>query len=409
MNPFATLLIAVRALLRNKMRSFLTTLGVVIGVGAVIAMVAIGEGAKASVSAQFAAMGTDLLIVTSGSSTQSGARGGSGSAPTLTWDDVKAIKAQLRSVRYVAPNLRATAQLVSEEQNWSTSVTGTNDEYFLVRNWAMQRGHDFSQSDVETGNKVVVLGKTVADSLFGPDTDPVGQVVRIKNTPFVVVGVAATKGQSPTGQDYDDGAFIPYSTFQAKIQGGLSKFMAGALFVGADPVVGTGAAQRDIGELLRERHQLRSGVEDDFSIRNLAEMASAQEEGTRTMTTLLASIAAVSLLVGGIGIMNIMLVSVTERTREIGVRMAVGAKPRHILAQFLVEALTLSLLGGLLGVILGTVSARQLADSFGWTMIIRPDVVIIAVGFSALVGVVFGLYPAHKASRLDPIQALRFE
>jgi putative ABC transport system permease protein len=409
MNPFATLLIAVRALLRNKMRSFLTTLGVVIGVGAVIAMVAIGEGAKASVSAQFAAMGTDLLIVTSGSSTQSGARGGSGSAPTITWDDVKAIKAQLRSVRYVAPNLRATAQLVSEEQNWSTSVTGTNDEYFMVRNWPMQRGHGFSQSDVETGNKVVVLGKTVADSLFGQDTDPVGQVVRIKNTPFVVVGVAATKGQSPTGQDYDDGAFIPYSTFQAKIQGGLSKFMAGALFVGAEPAVGTAAAQRDIGELLRERHQLRSGVDDDFSIRNLAEMASAQEEGARTMTTLLASIAAVSLLVGGIGIMNIMLVSVTERTREIGVRMAVGAKPRHILAQFLVEALTLSLLGGLLGVILGTLSARQLADSFGWTMIIRPDVVIIAVGFSALVGVVFGLYPAHKASRLDPIQALRFE
>jgi putative ABC transport system permease protein len=408
-NPFATLLIAVRALLRNKMRSFLTTLGVVIGVGAVIAMVAIGEGAKANVSAQFAAMGTDLLIVTSGSSTQSGARGGSGSAPTITWEDVKALRAQLRSVRYVAPNLRSTAQLVSDEQNWSTNVTGTNEEYFLIRNWPTQRGAPFSQSDVETGNKVVVLGKTVADNLFGPDTDPVGQLVRIKNTPFVVVGVAASKGQSPTGQDYDDGAFIPYTTFQAKIQGGLSKFVAGSLFVGADPAVGTSAAQRDIGELLRERHQLRSGAEDDFSIRNLAEMASAQEEGTRTMTTLLASIAAVSLLVGGIGIMNIMLVSVTERTREIGVRMAVGAKPRHILAQFLVEALTLSLLGGLLGVILGTVSARQLADSFGWTMIIRPDVVIIAVGFSALVGVVFGLYPAHKASRLDPIQALRFE
>ena len=409
MNPFSTLLIACRALLRNKMRSFLTTLGVVIGVGAVIAMVAIGEGAKANVSAQFAAMGTDLLIVTSGSSTQSGARGGSGSAPTITWDDVKAIKTQLRSVRYVAPNLRATAQLVSDEQNWSTSVTGTNDEYFLVRNWSMQKGHGFSQSDVETGNKVVVLGKTVADNLFGLDAEPVGQVVRIKNTPFVVVGVAATKGQSPTGQDYDDGAFIPYSTFQAKVQGGLSKFMAGALFVGADPAVGTTAAQRDISELLRERHQLRQGADDDFTIRNLAEMASAQEEGTRTMTTLLASIAAVSLLVGGIGIMNIMLVSVTERTREIGVRMAVGAKPRHILAQFLVEALTLSLLGGLLGVVLGTLSARQLADSFGWTMIIRPDVVALAVSFSALVGVVFGLYPAHKASRLDPIQALRFE
>src|SRR5687767_1494234 len=200
MNHFATLLIAVRALLRNKMRSFLATLGVVIGVGAVIAMVAIGEGAKANVSAQFAAMGTDLLIVTSGSSTQSGARGGSGSAPTITWEDVKALRAQLRSVRYVAPNLRSTAQLVSDEQNWSTNVTGTNEEYFLIRNWPTQRGAPFSQSDVETGNKVVVLGKTVADNLFGPDTDPVGQLVRIKNTPFVVVGVAASKGQSPTGQ-----------------------------------------------------------------------------------------------------------------------------------------------------------------------------------------------------------------
>jgi putative ABC transport system permease protein len=409
MNPLVTLLIAVRALLRNKLRSFLTTLGVVIGVGAVIAMVAIGEGAKANVAAQFAAMGTDLLIVTSGSSSSGGARGGSGSAPTITWEDVKAIGSQLKSVRYVAPNLRSSAQLVSEEQNWSTNVTGTNAEYFTIRNWPAMRGHVLSPGDVETGTKVVVLGKTTAEKLFGPDTDPIGQIVRIKNTPFEVVGIAAAKGQSPQGQDYDDAAFVPYTTFQAKIQGGLSKFVSGSLFVGADPSLGTTTAQREITELLRERHQIRRGGDDDFSIRNLAEMASAQEEGTKTMTTLLASIAAVSLLVGGIGIMNIMLVSVTERTREIGVRMAVGAKPRHILAQFLVESLTLSLLGGLLGVALGTLAARQLASSFGWTMLIRPDVVVVAVGFSALVGVVFGLYPAHKASRLDPIQALRFE
>jgi len=409
MNPLQTLHIAVRALLRNKMRSFLTTLGVVIGVGAVIAMVAIGEGAKANVAAQFAAMGTDLLIVTSGSSSSGGARGGSGSAPTLTWEDVEAIRSQVRSVRYVAPNLRSSAQVVSEEQNWSTSVIGTTPEYFSIRNWAASQGAMFTQSDIDGGTKVVVLGKTVADQLFGPGTNPMGQIVRIKNTPFEVVGVAAAKGQSAQGQDYDDVAFVPSSTFQAKIQGGLQKFVNGSLFVGADPALGTAAAQRDITELLRERHQIRRGADDDFSIRNLAEMASAQQEGTQTMTTLLASIAAVSLLVGGIGIMNIMLVSVTERTREIGVRMAIGAKPRHILAQFLVESLSLSLLGGLLGVVLGTLAAQQLSSRFGWTMLIRVDVTIVAVGFSAFVGVVFGLYPAYKASRLDPIQALRFE
>ncbi len=409
MSPFQTLLIAVRALLRNKMRSFLTTLGVVIGVGAVIAMVAIGEGAKANVAAQFAAMGTDLLIVTSGSTTAGGARGGSGSAPTITWEDLRAIQTQLRSVRYAAPTLRSNAQLVSEEQNWSTSITGTSPEYFLIRNWPAARGANFTQGDVDAGAKVVVLGKTVADKLFGPDTDPVGQVIRIKNTPFEVVGVSASKGQSSQGQDYDDAAFVPVTTFQAKIQGGLQKYVSGNLFVGADPSVGTTAAQTEMTELLRERHQIRRGADDDFSIRNLAEMASAQQEGTETMTTLLASIAAVSLLVGGIGIMNIMLVSVTERTREIGVRMAIGAKPRHILAQFLVESLTLSLVGGLLGVALGTLAARELSSRFGWTMVVRPDIVAVAVGFSALVGVVFGLYPAHKASRLDPIQALRFE
>jgi putative ABC transport system permease protein len=409
MNPLLTLLIAVRALLRNKMRSFLTTLGVVIGVGAVIAMVAIGEGAKANVAAQFAAMGTDLLIVTSGSSRSGGARGGSGSAPSLTWDDLKAIQTQVRSVRAAAPQLRTNAQIVSEEQNWATSIIGTTPEYFTIRNWPAGRGVTFSQSDVETGTKVVVLGKTVAEKLFGTETNPVGQIVRIANTPFEVVGVAATKGQSAQGQDYDDTAFVPVKTFQAKLQGGLQKYISGSLYVSAEPSVGTAVAQQAITELLRERHQIRRGADDDFSIRNLAEMASAQQEGTETMTTLLASIAAVSLLVGGIGIMNIMLVSVTERTREIGVRMAVGAKPRHILAQFLVEALSLSLLGGLLGVAIGSLTAQQLSSRFGWTMLIRPDVIVVAVGFSALVGVVFGLYPAHKASRLDPIQALRFE
>ena len=409
MNPFQTFGIAARALLRNKTRSFLTTLGVIIGVGAVICVVAIGEGAKANVAAQFAAMGTDLLIVQSGSSHSGGARGGAGSAPTLTWDDVAAMQTQLPSVRYVAPQLQASAQLVSDQQNWSTRITGTTPDYFLIRNWPAGRGALFNQSDVDGGGKVVVLGKTAADNLFTPDVDPIGQTVRINNTPFEVVGVAAAKGQSAQGQDYDDVAFVPVSTFQAKIQGGLQKFVSGSLFVGADPSLGTTAAQTEITALLRERHQLRGNAADDFQVRNLAEMASAQEEGADTMTTLLTAIAAVSLAVGGIGIMNIMLVSVTERTREIGVRMAIGAKPRHILLQFLVEALTLSLLGGLLGVSSGWGAARYMATKFGWTMLIEPQVVMIAVGFSAAVGVIFGLYPAYKASRLDPIQALRFE
>ena len=261
----------------------------------------------------------------------------------------------------------------------------------------------------DCGTKVVVIGKTVADNLFGSDINPIGQTIRIKNTPFEVVGVAATKGQSAQGQDYDDVAFVPVSTFQAKIQGGLQKFVNGSLFVGAEPSIGTTVAQDDVTTLLRERHQLRQGADNDFQIRNLTEMASAQQEGADTMTTLLTAIAAVSLAVGGIGIMNIMLVSVTERTREIGVRMAIGAKPRHILLQFLVEALTLSLLGGLLGVTLGWGTARYMAAKFGWTMVVQPQVVAVAVGFSAAVGVIFGLYPAYKASRLDPIQALRFE
>ena len=409
MNPLQTFGIASRALLRNKTRSFLTALGVIIGVGAVICVVAIGEGAKANVAAQFAAMGTDLLIVQSGSSRSGGARGGAGSAPTLTWDDVTAMQTQLPSVRYVAPQLQASAQLVSDQQNWSTRVTGTTPDYFLIRNWPASSGGLFNQSDVDGGGKVVVLGQTAVDNLFTPDVDPIGQTVRINNTPFVVVGVAAAKGQSAQGQDYDDVAFVPVSTFQAKIQGGLQKFVSGSVFVGADPSFGTTAAQNEITALLRERHQLRGGAPDDFQVRNLAEMASAQEEGADTMTTLLTAIAAVSLAVGGIGIMNIMLVSVTERTREIGVRMAIGAKPRHILLQFLVEALTLSLLGGLLGVTTGWGAARYMATKFGWTMVIEPQIVAIAVGFSAAVGVIFGLYPAYKASRLDPIQALRFE
>jgi putative ABC transport system permease protein len=409
MSVFQTLRVAIRALFRNKLRSFLTTLGMIIGVSAVIAMVAIGEGAKARVQEAFASMGSNLLIVVPGSTSAGGAHGGFGSLPTLTWDDLRAIQNEVATVRYAAPSLRSNAQVISEDQNWTTQVTGTTPDYFAIRSWAMAKGTGFTFSDVETGSKTVVLGRTVADKLFGPGSDPVDQVVRIKNIPFVVVGVAAAKGQSPMGQDYDDAVFIPASTFVSKIQGGLKSYLNGAIMVSATSQEATSRAEAQISNLLRDRHHLQPGSDDDFSIRNLAEMATAQEDGTRTLTTLLASIAAVSLLVGGIGIMNIMLVSVTERTREIGLRMAVGAKPRFILLQFLVEALTLSVMGGLVGVGLGLFGAERLASKFGWPMLIRPDVIAIAVGFSACVGVGFGLYPARKASQLDPIEALRYE
>lgn len=409
MNPLQTLRIAVRALMRNKMRSLLTTLGIIIGVGAVIAMVAIGEGAKANVEATFAAMGTNLLIVIPGTTTSGGVQGGFGSMPTLTWDDLKAIQTEVPSVRLAAAQLRSAAQLVSEDQNWSTTVFGVTPEYFDIRSWPAAQGTVLSPSDVEGGNKVVVLGQTVADKLFGPGANPIGQTVRIKNTPFQVVGVLARKGQSPMGQDYDDAAFLPTTTYRSKIQGGLGQFLSGVIMVQAVSADATPRAQADVSALLRDRHHLAQGVDDDFSIRNLAEIASAQQQGTDTLTTLLASVAAVSLLVGGIGIMNIMLVSVTERTREIGLRMAIGARRYHIMAQFLVESLTLSFFGGLLGVAIGAGSAHYLSGKFGWPMLVRPDIVAVSVLFSALTGVIFGLYPAWKASRLDPIEALRYE
>jgi putative ABC transport system permease protein len=404
-----TFRVALRALARNKMRSFLTALGVVIGVSAVIAMVAIGDGAKARVEQTFAAMGSNMLIVLPGSTTAGGMRGGFGSMPTLTWDDLKAIQTDVPSVRYAAPQLRATATVLSEDQNWTTTVYGTTPEYFLVRTWPIGRGAGLSQSDLDAGTKVLVLGQTVVDKLFGPSADPVGQVVRVKNVPFTVIGVLSKKGQSQFGQDFDDAVFVPTSTFLQKIQGGLGNFIAGPIMVSATSAQATSRAESQIRALLRDRHHLQAGTDDDFSIRNLAELASASQEGTRTLTTLLAAIAAVSLLVGGIGIMNIMLVSVTERTREIGVRMAVGAKARDIQLQFLVEALTLAMAGGLFGVGLGLAAAWRLAASFGWPVLFRPDVILIAVGFSGLVGVGFGFWPALKASRLDPIQALRFE
>jgi putative ABC transport system permease protein len=409
MNPMATTKVATQALLRNKLRSFLTTLGIIVGVGAVIAMVAIGEGAKAQVEQTLNQMGTNLLVVLPGSSQSGGVRGGFGSQPTITWDDLDAICTQLPSVRYAAPQLKTPQQVVSEGQNWYTQIIGTTPEFFQIRNWKVVYGQPFGQPEVDGGAKVVVLGQTVVEKLFGKGANPVGLALRIKNVPFTIIGILVRKGQSPFGQDYDDTVIIPASTFAAKIQGGLSKFLSGQILVSAASSDSTARAQQQVSDLLRERHRLAPGVEDDFNVRNLAEIANAQQDSTKTMTLLLASIAAVSLVVGGIGIMNIMLVSVTERTREIGVRMAVGAKSRHILAQFLVEALTLSVMGGILGVALGLVAAQRMSVSFGWPTLVRPYIIAISVGFSAAVGIVFGLYPARKASRLDPIEALRYE
>jgi len=408
MSPLQTVRIASRALVRNKLRSFLTTLGVVIGVGAVIAMMAIGSGAKAQVEAAFAAMGTDLLVVLPGSTSAGGVHGGFGSMPTLTWDDLTAIQSDVSTVKNAAPALRSSLPVVSEDQNWTTSVTGTTPEYFDIRSWPASSGNVLTQQDVDSTNKVVVLGATVSEKLYGPNASPVGQTVRIGQNPFTVIGVVARKGQSPSGQDYDDTAFIPVTTFAQKIQGGLKKYLSGTVYVGAMPGQTT-RAQQDITALLRERHHLAAADDDDFSIRNLSEIAGAQEEGTKTMTTLLASVAAVSLLVGGIGIMNIMLVSVTERTREIGVRMALGARPPDILAQFLAESLTLSLMGGVLGVAFGLGTSAWLASRFHWPVLVQPDVIAVAVAFSAFVGIAFGLYPAWKAAQLDPIEALRYE
>ncbi len=410
MNLLSPITIAVEALLLNKTRSLLTALGIIIGVAAVIAMMSIGEGAKAKVKAAFDSLGTNMLIVTSGANRSGGVMGGAGSQPTLTWDDLRAIREEVPTVLRASPLLRTTAQVASEDNNWSTGIYGVAPEFFLIRNWEMQYGLVFSRTDVDTGNKVALLGRTVVNNLFGNSANPVGRSVRIKNAPFLVVGVLAAKGQNAMGQDNDDAVYVPSKAFLTKVQGtNLQNMIPGVIFVQATSAEATGAADRAIHSLLRDRHHIVRELDEDFSVRNLQEIFNAQEDSIKTFTTLLAAVAGVSLLVGGIGIMNIMLVSVTERTKEIGLRMAIGAKPRAILEQFLVEAMTLSLAGGVLGIALGLTAAWALAARFGWTMVFQPSIILLSAGFSALVGITFGLYPAQKASRLDPIEALRHE
>jgi putative ABC transport system permease protein len=405
MNLLVTFKIAARALARNTMRSVLTMLGIIIGVGSVVAMVAVGQGAKAQVESQIASIGSNMLLIYPGSTTQGGVHSGSGSVTTLTEDDASAVQKELSSVRLAAPSLRTVAQVVSANQNWSTAVNGSTPPFFDIRDWPLESGNIFTDSDVTGATKVAVLGKTVAKNLFG-SRDPVGQIVRIGNVPFRVVGLLSAKGQSAMGQDQDDTVIIPFSTLQKRIMGVT---YAGAILVSANSPQDTVVAQEQIRLLLRQRHHIPPGQDDDFTVRNMADIAAAAAASSRVMTLLLGSIASVSLLVGGIGIMNIMLVSVTERTREIGIRMAVGARSRDILLQFLVEAVVLSLAGGVLGVALGVTSSRIIAVFVHWPTIISLGSILLAFGFSIVIGVFFGLYPARRAASLDPITALRYE
>ena len=404
MSIFMTLLIALKALNRNKMRTMLTMLGMIIGVGAVITMVALGKGAQSTIEEQVKAAGTNLITINAGNFTQGGVRQGGGMSTTLTPEDAQALRV-LSGVQYLAPGVNSRAQVIAGNQNWSTQIQGTDIELPLIRNWPTKYGSFFTAQDVATAQKVAVLGQTVADNLFGPDVDPTGQIIRIKNQPFKVLGVMAPKGSTGFGQDQDDAIYAPYTTVQKKLQGiqHINNIQVSAATAETAPV------SAEITELLRARHKLMGNDPDDFMVRTQEEMASVRTETTKTMTTLLAAIAGVSLLVGGIGIMNIMLVSVTERTREIGLRMAIGARGRDVLMQFLVEAVVLSLFGGLLGIGMGFGLSAAAEKFLQWPTTIPPNAIAMAFGFAAGTGVFFGFYPAKKAAGLDPIEALRFE
>lgn len=404
----ASFRIALRALMVNKMRSALTMLGIIIGVGAVIAMIAVGSGAKQRIAEQIASMGSNMLIVLSGSSTSGGLRFGTGTVPTLKVDDAKAILAEIPSVKYVAPSLGGVAQVVFGNQNWSTIVNGTTPEALEIRNWSLASGRSFTQQDVDGATKVCLLGKTVVENLFG-GVDPIGQIVRIKKVPFTVIGVLAPKGQSTYGQDQDDTIMVPLTTAQKRLFGMQFPGMVRIIAVQARGPEVMQEVENQITALLRQRHRIPPNQDNDFSVRNLTEIASSAEQSARVMSLLLGAIASISLIVGGIGIMNIMLVSVTERTREIGIRIAVGAKGRDILFQFLIESLVLSLIGGTVGIGIGVAGTLVLSSFTQWPILFSINAIFLAFLFSGSVGVFFGFYPARKASMLNPIEALRYE
>jgi putative ABC transport system permease protein len=406
----ATLRVALAALRRNKLRSSLTMLGIIIGVAAVIAMVGVGSGAQARVEDQIKSLGSNLIIVLSGNFTGAGARMGAGSQPSISEDDAYALQREVATVEASAPQLRGSGQVVFGNSNWQSAVLGISPEYFVARNWQVVSGRPIEQSDVDASAKVVLLGQTVARSLFG-EADPVGETVRVRRVPHVVIGVLDRKGQSMVGQDQDDVVLIPISTARKRVLGGqqVKSRSVQSITVKVRDGEDVAAAEQEMRDLLRQRHRLQPNQEDDFFLRNLAEVLAAQEASSRVLALLLAAIASVSLVVGGIGIMNIMLVSVTERTREIGLRMAVGARGRDILLQFLVEAVTLALIGGLVGIALGVAASLAVGQFAGWRTEIQPAAIALAFGFAGAIGVFFGFYPAQKASRLAPIDALRHE
>ena len=401
---------ALSALSANLLRSILTALGIFIGVAAVIATVAVGEGARRQVLAQIQSLGANLLIVWGGSATMGGVRLGAGGRSNLSWDDAAAIAREISEVQVAAGSIRQTFQVVAGNQNWSTTVLATEPDYFTAHEWVADGGRLFSPEEAAGGRKVVILGATVAEMLFAEE-DPVGREIRIRQTPFEVIGIMARKGQNPMGQDQDDTVFVPYWTARRSVMGAsrANARQVGVISVKVHEGENMAAAEEAIRALMRQRHRVAANEPDSVSIRNLSDIQATRDASARTLSTLLASVAAVSLLVGGIGVMNIMLVSVTERTREIGLRLAIGARRRDVLAQFLLEAVMLALLGGAAGVLAGMALSHVLADVAGWPVLVQADAVLIAVGVSALTGLFFGFWPARRAAHLDPITALRHE
>jgi putative ABC transport system permease protein len=410
MNTLAAFRSALRALAANTLRSILTMLGIIIGVAAVITMIAVGQGATDRVQEQMKGLGSNIMLVLPGSITQGGARLGAQTGQGLTEEDALAIAVDVPEVEVAAPAMRAGVQVVSGNANWSTSAMGTTNDYLEAREWPLESGRLFEAAEVAGSAKVVIIGQTTARELFG-DADPLDQVIRVRKVPVTIVGVLARKGQNSMGQDQDDIILLPISTFRNRVQGGWGgkSKRVGSISVKVREGQSMKAAEDNIKDLLRQRFKVQPNADDPFSIRNLTEILQAQEASSRVMTLLLSAVAGISLIIGGIGIMNIMLVSVTERTREIGLRMAVGARSRDILTQFLIEAVTLSLIGGAIGVVLGAAATWAVGYFAGWQVAMTPQSVLLAAGFSGFVGVLFGFYPARRASRLLPIQALRYE